>query len=107
MAEGTCFGVGCCQSSIPRDLQFFVIEEVRVVPIHTTDVQSSRACNSVFLAEEDKYSFKVKDLYNISSLLNIPFVLNWVVANQTCKDAQRDPKKFACKENSDCYDSVD
>ncbi|PIA65121.1 hypothetical protein AQUCO_00100547v1 [Aquilegia coerulea] len=106
MTEGSCFGIGCCQSPIPRDLQFFSIEEIRVLPNYT-DAQSSRTCNSVFLAEEDKYSFKFLDFYNISSLSNIPMVVNWVVANQTCEDAQRDPKTFACKENSDCYHSVD
>ncbi|KAF9613930.1 hypothetical protein IFM89_013177 [Coptis chinensis] len=105
LVDGTCSGIGCCQTSIPNGLQEFY---ALVGTLNNyTSIWSFDPCGYAFLGEQDKYSFKVSDFSNITSLGDIPIVLNFAVGNRTCKDAKKDPATFACKDNSYCYDSVD
>ncbi|KAL5729296.1 hypothetical protein ACHQM5_002269 [Ranunculus cassubicifolius] len=104
--EGTCSGIGCCQSSIPRGLKEYRIVQVGSLNNHTA-VWSFDPCGSAFLGEVDKYNFKVSDFSNSTSLRDVPIVLNFGIGNKTCNAARQNVTTFACKDNSDCYDSVD
>ncbi|PIA65119.1 hypothetical protein AQUCO_00100545v1 [Aquilegia coerulea] len=103
--DGTCSGIGCCETSIPKGLQEFYAL-VGTIYYHTK-VWSFDSCGYAFLGEQNMYSFKVSDFTNSSHLTDIPLVLNYAVGNQTCKQAKQNSTAFACKDNSYCYDSVD
>ncbi|PIA32823.1 hypothetical protein AQUCO_04300033v1 [Aquilegia coerulea] len=106
MKNGLCFGNGCCENSIPQGLKAFYIEKIGRIQNYDY-ITSLQACDSTIIVEKEKYSFNVSDLSDISSLGNNPMVLNWAVGNQSCQNAERERKTFACKVNSHCYDSVD
>ncbi|PIA65118.1 hypothetical protein AQUCO_00100544v1 [Aquilegia coerulea] len=105
--DGTCSGLGCCETSIPKGMQEFYAL-VSSLFSHAK-VWSFDPCGYAFLGEKDMYSFKASDFgySNSSRLRDIPVVLNFAVGNQTCKHAKQNPATFACKDNSYCYDSVD
>ncbi|PIA65115.1 hypothetical protein AQUCO_00100541v1 [Aquilegia coerulea] len=103
--DGFCDGVGCCQTSIPKGLKFFNPD--LTTTSNYTNVWSFDPCGAAFLAETDMYKFKKSDFFNVTSLVDVPIILNFAVGNQTCKAAKKNSTSFACKENSHCYDSID
>ncbi|KAF5179738.1 Wall-associated receptor kinase [Thalictrum thalictroides] len=106
--EGSCSGSGCCQTTIPKGLNEFYAQVDTLN--NYTNVWSFNPCGAAFLAETDAYTFKASDFSNfnsVSSLENVPFVVNFAVDNQTCNAAKKNSTRYACKENSDCIDTVD
>ncbi|XP_076895600.1 wall-associated receptor kinase 2-like [Bidens hawaiensis] len=102
--DGQCSGSGCCQTSIPKGLDYYN------VTLHTfknhTDVWSFNQCGLAFLGEEGSFVFRgADDLSNptdvwgrIRATVNV--VVDWVIAPDTrgCNEST------ACKENSSCYE---
>ncbi|KAF9611094.1 hypothetical protein IFM89_026987 [Coptis chinensis] len=105
VTEGVCSGIGCCETTIPKGLNKFTAATTSLK--NHTQVWSFDPCSFTFLAEQEAYKFKKSDFSNISSLVDVPIVLNYAVGNRTCTDAKKDPTTFACKDNSHCNDSVD
>uniref|UniRef100_A0A803KWP0 Uncharacterized protein n=1 Tax=Chenopodium quinoa TaxID=63459 RepID=A0A803KWP0_CHEQI len=104
--NGSCSGTGCCQTSIPKGLKAFYISAVSLS--NHTNV-SFNPCSYAFLAEQDKFSFNVSDLSDLTfverTLDNVPVVLQWVVGvRQTCLQAQKKLSSYACHQNTNCTD---
>jgi hypothetical protein len=103
--NGTCSGIGCCQTSIPeggRDL---------TVKVRSFDNYSAvvgfNPCGFGFVVEEDAYNFSPLDLKNLRDIVTVPVVLDWAVGNETCEDAKGNMTGYACKaESSYCYNST-
>ncbi|KAM7518804.1 hypothetical protein LguiB_017766 [Lonicera macranthoides] len=103
--NGSCMGIGCCKSQIPRGVNRFKTV-VRTVMNHTR-VDRFSPCSYLFLAEEGSYSFNSLDLWNMSGKDEFPVVLDWTVGNVTCTDAITDTSSYACRSlNSVCVDST-
>ncbi|CAL5386714.1 unnamed protein product [Camellia sinensis] len=100
--NGSCSGIGCCQTSIPKGVRSFNIS-VRSYDKHTL-VWNFNPCSYTFVAEEAAYNFSSLDLANLQNRTMFPVVLDWSVGNQTCAEAKNNLTSFACKTNSDCYD---
>ncbi|KAF5199357.1 Wall-associated receptor kinase [Thalictrum thalictroides] len=105
MIEGSCSGIGCCQTSIPQGLQEIYISVSSLY--NYSRVWSFDHCGAAFLGEQDMYTFNSADFSNFTSLRDVPIVLNYSLENKTCHEAQKNSTTFRCKENSHCYDSVD
>ncbi|KAF5179742.1 Wall-associated receptor kinase [Thalictrum thalictroides] len=103
--DGSCSGIGCCQTSVSRGLNLF--NPFLGTINNYIDVWSFDPCGATFLAEKDMYTFKVSDFLNVTSLVDVPMILNFAVRNQTCEAAKMNSTTFACKEKSNCYDSID
>ncbi|PIA65116.1 hypothetical protein AQUCO_00100542v1 [Aquilegia coerulea] len=106
--EGSCSGSGCCQTTIPKGLNEFYAQVDTLN--NYTNVWSFDPCGAAFLAATDAYTFKASDFSDfdsVSSLENVPFVVNFAVDNQTCNAAKKNSTRYACKENSYCIESVD
>ncbi|KAK4418906.1 Wall-associated receptor kinase [Sesamum alatum] len=73
-----------------------------------TDVWSFNPCGYTFLAEEESFTFHPSDLqddtFKNRTIENVPIVLDWVIGNRTCSEAQK-VNDFTCRENSICTDS--
>ncbi|KAL2250388.1 wall-associated receptor kinase 2-like [Sesamum indicum] len=106
LLDGYCTGIGCCQTSIPKGLQSFAAL-LGSVGYHT-DVWSFNPCGYTFLAEEESYTFHPSDLqddtFKNRTIENVPIVLDWVIGNISCTEAQK-ANAFTCRENSICTDS--
>ncbi|KAB2010166.1 hypothetical protein ES319_D10G218200v1 [Gossypium barbadense] len=101
--NGSCSGIGCCQTAIPKGLRayFFRIHSSRN---HST-VLTFNPCSYGFLVEIGTYTFSPSDLSNTNfRKRKYPLILDWTIGNQNCKQAKMDPKDYACKQNSACID---
>jgi len=103
--NGSCSGIGCCQTSTPeggRDLN----AEVRSFDNHSA-VFRFNPCGFAFVVEEEAYNFSSLDLTNLRDIVRVLVVLDWAVENETCEDAQKNMTGYACKaESSYCYNST-
>ncbi|XP_028119284.1 wall-associated receptor kinase 2-like [Camellia sinensis] len=100
--NGSCSGIGCCQTSIPKRVRSFYIS-VRSYDNHTL-LWNFNPCTYAFVAEEAAYNFSSLDLANLQNRTMFPVVLDWSVGNQTCAEAKNNLTSFACKANGDYYD---
>ncbi|XP_051151445.1 wall-associated receptor kinase-like 8 [Andrographis paniculata] len=104
--NGSCSGIGCCQSSIPKGLQH--VSSTMTILTDRSDIQHFNPCGYSFLAEENSYFFQVNDISDSSFVERIvdtvPIALNWEIGNETCKQIQK-TGKTVCKEQSICVDS--
>ncbi|WVZ82660.1 hypothetical protein U9M48_029901 [Paspalum notatum var. saurae] len=93
-----CSGTGCCQTSIPGNLDSFYLSFE--TDLYYTQVRNFSPCSYGFIIEED--SFKFDPSYANSSLFeeqygdSVPLVLDWVVGNETCEAAKKNQSSYAC-----------
>ncbi|KAK1314102.1 Wall-associated receptor kinase 5 [Acorus calamus] len=109
VSNGSCNGIGCCQTSIPKGLKDFVIQIDSYN--NYSGVIGFSPCSYAFLADRNWFTFhglsdfsgEFYDKHNGEA----PLVLEWAIGNQTCEEAQRAPNSdYACvSKNSYCYDS--
>ena len=106
--EGSCSGIGCCQTAIPKRVMDFYIS---VTSYSNRTERNSKAlgpnrCSLAFVVEDGKYNFSLLDLrYSGIESRKFPVVLNWVIGKQSCSEAKKVPNSYACKANSHCNDS--
>ncbi|KAL8159855.1 hypothetical protein V2J09_001392 [Rumex salicifolius] len=107
--EGSCSGIGCCQTPIPKGLKGYVIG-VTTGGFNPINVSSFSPCSYAFLAETDKFNFHgVPDFSDPTFLTrtteNVSVALDWNVGNgTTCNQAKQKSSSYACQENTNCTD---
>ncbi|XP_039062588.1 putative wall-associated receptor kinase-like 16 [Hibiscus syriacus] len=104
VSSGSCSGIGCCQTSIPKDVRSYNItlesydNHVAVLP--------ENPCSYAFVAETDNYTFSSSDIRGFDFQdRRFPVTLDWNIGDTSCDEAKTDTVKFACRENSACVDS--
>ncbi|XVE80999.1 hypothetical protein DITRI_Ditri15bG0027100 [Diplodiscus trichospermus] len=101
--NGSCSGIGCCQTAIPKGVRSYNIR-FDCVYQHSY-VLSFNPCSYGFVVEDGAYSFYVSDLYvRDFSEKKFPIILDWTIGSKTCQEAKRNPETYACKQNSYCED---
>ncbi|KAK8549037.1 hypothetical protein V6N12_061937 [Hibiscus sabdariffa] len=106
VSNGSCSGIGCCQTSIPKDVRSYNITLESYA--NHTDVLPENPCSYAFVAESDNYTFSSTDLLGFNFLdRQFPVTFDWRIGNMSCIEAKMDSMNFGCKENSDCFDSED
>ncbi|KAI7735675.1 hypothetical protein M8C21_019839 [Ambrosia artemisiifolia] len=103
---GTCSGMGCCATSLPKGLTTYVAG-VYTLKSHT-EVWSFDKCGYTFLGEQSAFTFQgASDLddpdFATRTAETVPMVLNWVIGSGTCND-YRNTSDYYCQENSVCVD---
>ncbi|CAN6583313.1 unnamed protein product [Malus baccata var. baccata] len=105
IANGSCTGIGCCQTPIAQGLASFELS-VRSFNNHT-DVYSFNPCSFSFVVQEGKFNFFSNMLWS-DYLKNtqLPVVLDWSVGNETCSNIVEKKQKmnYTCQGNTRCYD---
>uniref|UniRef100_A0A0E0DD11 Protein kinase domain-containing protein n=1 Tax=Oryza meridionalis TaxID=40149 RepID=A0A0E0DD11_9ORYZ len=87
-----CSGIGCCQTNIPKGIQYYKWFDGR---FNTTDIYNWTGCAYAALVET--YSFNFSTVYNSLSRFNDnlgsqpPFVVDWAIGNSTCGQAKTNP----------------
>ncbi|KAJ0802697.1 putative protein kinase RLK-Pelle-WAK family [Helianthus annuus] len=102
--DGQCSGSGCCQTSIPKGLNYYSVT-LNAFQNHT-DVWSFNECGLAFLGEEGSFKFRgANDLFNATVVwerirATVPVVVDWAIAPDTrgCSESTE------CKGNSSCYE---
>lgn len=105
--DGYCSGIGCCQTSVPTGLKFY-LTSLSTLNNHTR-VSSFDPCSYAFVGEQERFIFHgAKDLSDPNFMertrATVPIVLDWVIGNLTCAQAKVSTD-YACKANSYCVDS--
>ncbi|KAK1265877.1 Wall-associated receptor kinase 2 [Acorus gramineus] len=107
VTNGSCSGIGCCQTSIPKGVKHVTIE-LGSYNNHQT-VLDFNPCSTALLVDEEWFKFNgvsdlSQDYYNSNK--KAPVVLDWVISKQTCIEARR-ASDYACvSQNSECYDAT-
>ncbi|XP_050217762.1 putative wall-associated receptor kinase-like 16 [Mercurialis annua] len=100
--NSSCIGKGCCETTISQGNT-----EIAIVTNsyqNYTNVSTFSPCSYAFVVEQGNYTFSFTDLLNLKNGKEFPVILDWGVGNITCEKAQRNKEKYACKENSECFD---
>ncbi|KAK4265735.1 hypothetical protein QN277_026749 [Acacia crassicarpa] len=101
---GSCSGVGCCQTSLPQGMRNYKIT-LRSFDNYS-DVRDFNPCGYAFIAKEKSFLFSKQELLDLSNRTQFPVVVDWAVSNQKCREAQKDARSYACKQNSRCKESL-
>ncbi|XVE60875.1 hypothetical protein DITRI_Ditri05aG0162100 [Diplodiscus trichospermus] len=103
--NGYCSGIGCCQAAIPKSKGVGSYHISFSSDNNHSQVLGFNPCSYGFVVENGAYNFSASDL-NASDFRDkdFPIIVNWTIGNQTCQEAKRDPKNYACKQNSYCED---
>ncbi|XP_077231890.1 uncharacterized protein LOC143864967 [Tasmannia lanceolata] len=110
LTNGSCSGIGCCQTSIPKGLQFlhFFLQSFD----YHNRTKDFNPCSYAFLVDIDHFNFSIPLLslqdFSPTKKETFPRVLDWVVGNETCQQAWRNSSTYACRDqlNSSCTDST-
>ncbi|RZC75830.1 hypothetical protein C5167_001146 [Papaver somniferum] len=105
VAEGSCSGSGCCQSTIPKGIKSFETRVSGSDNPNITNFLSFSPCSYAFVGEYEKFNFSASDLLAVPEDKAIPIVVDWAIGNKTCEESQRDLTTYACHGNSHCNNS--
>ncbi|XP_071692024.1 wall-associated receptor kinase 2-like [Rutidosis leptorrhynchoides] len=108
VVNGSCSGVGCCQTLIPKGLQYYYTSVGSMLFNHTK-IWSFDPCTYSFLGETEKFTFRGVSDFKDPSFINrtietVPRLVDWVVGNLSCSEA-KSAGVLACQANSRCVDS--
>ncbi|KAH6834167.1 hypothetical protein C2S53_019002 [Perilla frutescens var. hirtella] len=102
LIEGSCMGVGCCQTPIPGNVSRFLVQVNSYS--NYRDVWDFNNCGYGFVVEEKSFNFSTKNLKNLMNVERLPVVVDWAIGNGTCEDAAMNVTSYACvSSNSGCY----
>lgn len=100
--NGSCSGIGCCQTLIPRGLKTFktVIASLN----NHTNTWKFNPCSYAFLVDQHRYTFKLSHLAaQLDNTSTVSVVLDWGIGDLSCEEARKHPTiSFACKDNTLC-----
>ncbi|TVU15211.1 hypothetical protein EJB05_38719, partial [Eragrostis curvula] len=113
--DGSCSGIGCCQTTIPRGLDYYGVNFDsgfdRVY--NTSQIWRFSRCSYAMLIEAAAFNFSTTYIgttkLNDTDFGGVPAVFDWAVINGTvsCEVARRNESgNYACvSRNSECLDS--
>ncbi|TVU15216.1 hypothetical protein EJB05_38724, partial [Eragrostis curvula] len=109
--EGTCSGIGCCQTTIPKGMDYYGVGFAK--NLNTSQIWRFSRCSYAMLIEAAAFNFSAAYIsttkLNDTSAGRVPAVFDWAVRNGTvsCEVARRNESgNYACvSRNSKCVDS--
>ncbi|KAB2629691.1 wall-associated receptor kinase-like 16 [Pyrus ussuriensis x Pyrus communis] len=105
VANGSCTGIGCCQTPIAQGLSSFEVSATSYD--NHTDVYSFNPCSFAFVVQEGKFKFFSNMLWS-DYLTNtqLPVVLDWSVGTETCANVveKKQVPNYTCQGNTKCHD---
>ncbi|XP_059659784.1 wall-associated receptor kinase 2-like [Cornus florida] len=103
ITDGTCSGIGCCQTSIPRGVRNINLT-LRSYHNHTS-IKEFDPCSYAFVVEQKEFNFSRSYLLGLQDRKKLPMVLDWTIGDETCDVARKNMTSYACKANySECYE---
>ncbi|OAY82551.1 Wall-associated receptor kinase 2 [Ananas comosus] len=106
LSNGSCTGIGCCQTSIPKGIVYSRVWFDKY--LNSSETYNFSRCGYAALVEEGAFNFSTS--YITTSELyggRLPLVLDWAVRNKNCTEARQNMTSYACvSEHSTCVDSA-
>ncbi|XP_074288961.1 wall-associated receptor kinase 2-like [Silene latifolia] len=96
---------GCCKRPIRNNVEKGF--SLNVIYNKNVPVTSHTICAYVFVGMEDSLVLRYRSDYSDPAYVsrtrdNVEMVVDWVVGNQTCDIARRNPTSFLCQHNTTC-----
>uniref|UniRef100_A0A0D3FUT7 Wall-associated receptor kinase galacturonan-binding domain-containing protein n=1 Tax=Oryza barthii TaxID=65489 RepID=A0A0D3FUT7_9ORYZ len=110
LTDGVCSGIGCCQTAIPKGLQYYGV--LFDSSFNTMEIYNMSRCSYAALVEASSSSFNFSKNYSTSSAFNdhyggqAPLLVDWAIGNETCKVVQEKSNYTCVSKNSECVDSL-
>ena len=82
VANGSCTGIGCCQTSIPKQMTSFIVVTGNINDHKAVD--NFNPCSFGLVVEEKGFNFSSLDLRNLQDTESVLVVLDFSVGNETC-----------------------
>uniref|UniRef100_A0A0D3FUR9 Protein kinase domain-containing protein n=1 Tax=Oryza barthii TaxID=65489 RepID=A0A0D3FUR9_9ORYZ len=109
--NGTCSGIGCCQTAIPKGLDYYQVF-FDIKNMNTSGIYNRTPCSYAVLMDSSNFTFSTT--YLTSSEFNntyggrAPMVLDWAIRSaNTCEKARKKMDSYACRStNSECFNSA-
>ena len=105
VVSGSCSGIGCCQTEIPKGLKSIALEAHSFN--NHTKVWRFNPCSYAFIVQKDNLNFSADSLQNLPE--KMPMVLDWAVGNETWAAGNEtcavNTKNYSCGGNSICKGS--
>ncbi|CAO2192369.1 unnamed protein product [Urochloa humidicola] len=110
-ADGSCSGMGCCQTAIPKGMDYYNVSFDR--GFNTSRIWSFSPCSYAVLMEAAAFNFTAyinTTIFNDTSIGRVPVVMDWAIRERetSCEVAkQNETGSYACvSSNSECVDSL-
>ncbi|TVU15209.1 hypothetical protein EJB05_38716, partial [Eragrostis curvula] len=114
LTDGTCSGIGCCQMTIPRGMEYYNVGFA--VGLNTSRIWRFNRCSYAMLMEAASFNFSTAYVttskFNDTNHGRAPVVIDWAIGNGTaaasCEVARRNKTgTYACLSgNSVCVDAA-
>ncbi|XP_075646905.1 wall-associated receptor kinase 1-like [Castanea sativa] len=105
VVNGSCSGIGCCQTEIPKGMKNITLE-AHSFNSHLK-VWNFNPCSYSFIVQKDKFDFSTDSLQTLPE--KMPMVLDWAVGNETWavgnETCDVNTKNYSCGGNSTCTGS--
>ncbi|XP_066359977.1 wall-associated receptor kinase 2-like isoform X1 [Miscanthus floridulus] len=111
LSNGSCSGIGCCTTAIPKGLQYYKVWFSQ--GFNTSGIYKISRCSYAALVEASNFTFSTS--YATSSAFFDayggwpPLLVDWAIGNETCEVAKQKPAggSYACvADHSKCFDSA-
>jgi len=113
LTNGSCSGMGCCQTSIPKGMGYYEVSFDR--SFNTSQIWNFSRCSYAVLMEAEAFNFSTAYIstteFNDTNTGRVPVVMDWAIRNGTmslrCEEAKLNKTgTYAClSSNSECVDS--
>lgn len=102
LREGSCNGIGCCQTTVAEDV--WRLNILLTTYSNYSDVWDINNCGYGFVVEEKAFKFSIENLNALKEVERLPMVVDWAIGNGTCEEGEKNSATFACKSPiSACY----
>uniref|UniRef100_A0A0D9ZJL6 Wall-associated receptor kinase galacturonan-binding domain-containing protein n=1 Tax=Oryza glumipatula TaxID=40148 RepID=A0A0D9ZJL6_9ORYZ len=108
--NGSCSGIGCCQTAIPKDLQNYTVFFSKSLNTSASIYNATR-CSYAVLMDSSDFKFSTSYLpspeFNTSYGGRAPMLLDCAIRTaNNCEEAQKNLTSYACKsDSSECFNS--
>ncbi|RZC90025.1 hypothetical protein C5167_029091 [Papaver somniferum] len=101
--DGSCNGMGCCETSIEAGMKGYNVTVERKYPRKNLGIYNP--CSYAFVAEESSFRFSLSYLQDFKNngIGRVPVVLDWTMSfKDTCDVAETHKTSYACGPNAVC-----
>nr|GLL40451.1 wall-associated receptor kinase 2-like [Ipomoea trifida] len=90
--NGTCSGIGCCETAIPNMAKnvYFTVGSI----FNYNQTTGVVPCNYAFVVKNGGFEFSSTMLTKVWDVVEFPMVLDWIISSETCNTA--------CQGNTSC-----
>nr|CAE05451.3 OSJNBa0073E02.11 [Oryza sativa Japonica Group] len=109
LVDGSCSGMGCCQTTIPRGMYYYNVTFDK--RFNTSQISRFGRCSYAVLMEAASFNFSTTYInttkFNGTNGGRVPMVIDWAIREKSCDIAKQNMTSYAClSSNSECVAST-